>query len=205
MINIASLLDACGISYTEKQLVKLDKLVDKLLKQLRLQQFVSNETTKHDSIPYSRTKDFATKIEITPSEHCIQEFKVEPEPCYNNRIKDEMPKESAIEIKEEFPKDPFESLETINHSKDISDMVDEENVESNFSVPIIKTTSNFKCKFCNQDFISKIMLDWHISQLHNSSLPIEEGMLEENENEIREEFAGDPFASLETLNNYNRF
>ena len=51
MINIASLLDACGISYTEKQLVKLDKLVDKLLKQLRLQQFVYNETTKHDAIP----------------------------------------------------------------------------------------------------------------------------------------------------------
>merc|ERR1711971_845680 len=110
---------------------------------------------------------------------------------------DEMPIE--IEIKEEFLKDPFESLETINISKYTSDMVDEETVEGNDSVPIIEKASNFKCKFCNQDFVSKNKLNWHISQLHNSSLPIEEGMPEENENEIREEFAGDPFASLETL------
>ena len=206
MINIASLLDACGISYTEKQLVKLDKLVDKLLKQLRLQQFVSNETTKHDSIPYPRTKDFESKIEITPSQHCMQEFHIEPELCYNNTIIDEMPKESVIEIKEELPKDPFESLETISHSQDISDMVNEENVErNNGSILITEKTPNFKCKFCNEYLISKTKLNWHISQVHNSYSPIKEGILEENENEIKEEIANDSFASLETFNNFNRF
>ena len=205
MINIGSFLDACGISYTDKQLAKLDKLLHELLNKLSLQQFVSNETTKHDSISYSRTKDFACEIEITPSEHCIQEFNVEPEPCYNDKIKDEMPKESSIEIKEEFPKDPFESLETINHSEDISDMVDEENVESNGSVPMIEKTSNFKCKFCNEDLISKTKLNLHISQMHNSYPIIKEGMPEENENEIKEEIANDSFASLETFKNFNRF
>ena len=38
MIKIGSLLDACGISYTDKQLEKLDKLCDELLKKLILQQ-----------------------------------------------------------------------------------------------------------------------------------------------------------------------
>ena len=211
MIHIGNLLDACGIFYTDKQLAKLDKLLHELLNKLSLQQFVSNETTKHDSIPYSRTKDFACEIEITPSEHCIQEFNVEPEPCYNNKIIDEMPKESSIEIKEEFPKDPFASLESINNSKGISDMVisdmvNEENVESNNdSIPITEKNSNSKFKYCNEDFISKSNLNWHISQVDNSYPLIKEGMPEENENEIREEFANDPFASLETINNFNRF
>ena len=209
MINIGNLLDACGISYTEWQLVKLDKLVNKFLKHLStktLQQFVSNETTKHDSIPYSRTKDLAGKIEISPSQHFIQEFDIEPEPCYNNTIMEEIPKETETEIKEEFPEDPFASIETINNSKDISDMVHEENVESNnSSVPIIEKTSNFKCKFCNEKLISKKKLNWHISQVHSSYPPIMEGMPEENENEIREEFSNDPFASFETFNNFNRF
>ena len=81
MINVGNLLDACGISYTDKQLVKLDKLVNKLLKQLSLQQFVSNETTKNDSIPYSKTKIFET--EITPSKHSIQELNIELDHCYS--------------------------------------------------------------------------------------------------------------------------
>ena len=202
MINIGNLLDACGISYTERQLVKLDKLVNKLLNQLSLQQFVSNETTKHDSIPYSRTKDFASKIEITPSQHSIQEFNIELEPCYNNTIMDEIPEENEIETKEECLKDPFASIETINNSKDFSDMEHEENVESNNSrVPIIEKTSNFKYKFCNEDLISKNKLNWHISQVHNSSPPIRKGTPKEYENEVREEFANDPFASSETINN----
>ena len=200
MINIGNLLDACGISYTEKQLVKLDKLVNKLLKQLSLQQFVSNETTKHDSTPYSRTKDFPSKIEITRSQHSIQEFNIELEACYNNTIIDEIPKGNEIEIKEEFLKDPFASLETINNSKDISDVVHEEIVESNdSSLPIIEKTSNFKCKFCNEDFISKNKLNWHISKVHNSYPPIKEGIPEESENEIKDEFPKDPFASLEAF------
>ena len=54
MIDIGSLLDACGISYTEKQLVKIDKLVNELFKKLSLQQFDSNETIKHEPIKDSK-------------------------------------------------------------------------------------------------------------------------------------------------------
>ena len=50
MIVIRNLLDACGISYTDKQLAKLDKLFDKLLKKMILQQYDFDETTQqHDS------------------------------------------------------------------------------------------------------------------------------------------------------------
>ena len=51
MINIGNLLDVCGISYTDKQLTKLDKLVKDLLKKLSLHKLDSNETTQNDSIP----------------------------------------------------------------------------------------------------------------------------------------------------------
>ena len=49
-IDIGNLLDACGISYTDKQLAKLDKLFDELLKKLILQQYDFDETPQqHDS------------------------------------------------------------------------------------------------------------------------------------------------------------
>ena len=139
MINIGNLLDACGISYTERQLVKLDKLVNELLKKLSLHEFDSNETTQNDSIPDYRDKsrnegieikDFTDNTELKPSQNCIQEFHFEPESQSNNTIEEEITRESEIEIKEEFPKDPFASLETSNKCKDISDMVYEKNMES---------------------------------------------------------------------------
>ena len=40
---------------------------------------------------------------------------MEPEQGYNNTIKEEIPKQNKIEIKEEFPKDPFAILETFNN------------------------------------------------------------------------------------------
>ena len=173
MINIGNLLDACGISYTDKQLVKLDKLVNKLLKQLSLQQFVSNETTKNDSIRYSKTKNFETVI--TPSKHSIQELNIELDHCYSSTIKGELPKVNEIEIKEEFPKDPFA---TINNSKDISDMLNEENVESNSfprieeklqkfaktakKIPSLSLSVSLHCPMCKFETSRKSCLDSHI-------------------------------------------
>ena len=139
MVNIGNLLDACRISYTDKQLAKLDKLVNELLKKLSLQVFDSNETTQNDSIPDYRDKsrnegieikDFTDNTELKPSQNCIQEFHFEPESQSNNTIKEEITRESEIEIKGEFPEDPFASLETSNKCKDISDMVYKKDVES---------------------------------------------------------------------------
>ena len=109
-------------------------------------------------------EDFACKTEIKPSQYGIQEFNIEPEPCYNNTIMEEIPNENDIEIKEEFSKDPFASLETSNNCKDTSVMVQEENMESmDNSAPLTEKTSNFKCKSCNEDFRTKNKLSWHIS------------------------------------------
>ena len=63
MINVGNILDACEISYTDKQLVKLNKLIDELLKKLSLQQFDSNQTKQEngstlDSEDKSRKQDF---------------------------------------------------------------------------------------------------------------------------------------------------
>jgi hypothetical protein len=134
MINIGNLLDACRISYTDKQLTKLDKLVKDLLKKLSLHKLDSNKTIQNDSIPdyqdKSRNEDFPDKTEIKLSQDCIQEFHFEPVSQSNSTIKEEITRESEIEIKEEFPKDPFASLETSNKCQDSSDKVYEKNVES---------------------------------------------------------------------------
>ena len=61
---------------------------------------------------------------------------MEPEHGYNNTIKEEIPKQNKIEIKEEFPKDPFAILETFNNAEAIRDIVKEDKMESNTSFPI---------------------------------------------------------------------
>jgi hypothetical protein len=118
MINIGKLLDACGISYTDKQLSKLDNLVNKLLKKLSLQQLDLNETTPTsdyipDSEDKSRNEDFASETKLKS----MEEFDFKHEPYYNNTIKEEMPEDIAIAIKEEYPKDPLASLETFDDSE----------------------------------------------------------------------------------------
>ena len=125
MINIANLLDACGISYTDKQLVKLEKLFHELLKKLSLQQFDSNETTQQhdsttDSEDKSRNEGFDEETKLKPFQTAIYEVDFEPEPHYNNIVKAEILEESVIEIKEEFA-----SLETLKNSEDVSDILHE--------------------------------------------------------------------------------
>ena len=191
MINIGSLLDACGISYTDKQLAKLDKLLHELLNKLSLQQFDANETIQHGSIPDSddrlRNEEFASETELKPFQHYIQEFEFESEPHYNHIIKEELVEESSIEIKEELPKDPYATLETINSSRDISDVLKEENLESNcfqdlpdhqielqtpnqintdvfdpsFNQTYDQIYGRFLCSICNQTFSTKGNLKKH--------------------------------------------
>ena len=122
MINIGNLLDACGIYYTDKQLSKLDKLVNDLLKKLSLQQQFDSAPDSKDK---SRNEDFVNKKELKPFQHCIQEFDFESRSQYENTIKKEILEESATEIKDEFPNDPFVSLETIENSEGVSDIVHE--------------------------------------------------------------------------------
>ena len=158
MINIGNLLDACGISYTDKQLSKLDNLVNKLLKKLSLQQLHSNETTIHDSqsdcIPDSedktRNEDFASETK----QKSMEEFDFEHETYYNNTIKEETLEDIAIEIKEECPKDPFALLETF---------VDSESGESIKSFVFDTRDTSFKQK---SDCIS------HIATVHERKNPL---------------------------------
>ena len=111
MINIGSFLDACGISYTDKQLAKLDKLFDELLNKLILQQYDFDETTQqHDStLDYEQNaskEEFPNNTKLKPFQHCIPEFELKTEfksePNYDNTIKEEILEESEIEIKKEF-------------------------------------------------------------------------------------------------------
>jgi hypothetical protein len=131
MINIGNLLDFCGIFYTEKQLVKLDKLVNELWKKLRLQQFDSNGTKQQhdstlDSEDKSRSEDFCSETKLKP----MEKFDFKSDLHYDNTIKEEILEESDIEIKEEPANDPFASLETFINSENVIDMVHEENLES---------------------------------------------------------------------------
>ena len=177
MINIENLLDACGISYTEKQLSKLDKLVNELLKKVSLHKFDSNETTQHDSIPDSedrlRNEDFASETELKPFQHYIQEFDFESEPHYNHIIKEEILEESSIEIKEELPNDPFANLATFNSSEGISDNVHENqnlNLDNRESRKNILITT-FECYICEKKFSRKDELKRHTDSVHKKKKP----------------------------------
>ena len=98
MINIGNLLDACGISYTDKQLAKLDKLVNELLQKLSLQQFACDKTLQCDSIPVSldksRNENFVNRTVLKP----FQEFDIKPEPHSSTTIMEEIVEDSMIEI-----------------------------------------------------------------------------------------------------------
>ena len=79
MINIGNLLDFCGISYTEKQLVELDKLVNELWKKLSLQHFDSKGTKQQrdstlDSEDKSRNEDFCSETKLNPMEKFDLEY-----------------------------------------------------------------------------------------------------------------------------------
>ena len=114
MINIGNLLDACGISYTEKQLVKLDKLVNQVFKKLSLQQFDSDKTLKHEPIQDSEDKlvneDVTHDTEIKPFQHCSPEFEIKQELQINNTIKEEVVEEihciPEFEFETEFKSEP---------------------------------------------------------------------------------------------------
>jgi len=174
MINIGSLLDNCGISYTDKQLAKLEKLLHELLNKLSLQQFDANETTQHGSIPDSedrlRTEDFTSETELKPFHHYNQEFDYESERQYNNIIKEEAVEEISIEIKEEFPNDPFANLETLNSSESIINV--QENQNLNFQKvkldpctkkrPSLSLSGSLHCPMCKFETSRKNCLDAHI-------------------------------------------
>ena len=140
MIVIRNLLDACGISYTDKQLAKLDKLFDELLKKLILQQYDFDETTQqHDStLDYEQNaskEEFPNNTKLKPFQHCIEELEIKPEPQNENAIKEEIAEEGLTEIKEEFSNDPFAPLEMLNNCKIIS-------------------ITPYKCSVCQITFVS---------------------------------------------------
>ena len=163
MINIGSLLDNCGISYTDKQLAKLDKLLHELLNKLSLQQFDANGTTPHGSIPDSedrlRNEDFASETELKPFQHYSQEFDFESEPHYNHIIKEEIVEESSIEIKEELPNDLFANLETLNSSEGIINVHENQNLN-------LDNRETLECYICEKKFSRKDYLKRHEDSVH---------------------------------------
>ena len=158
MINIGILLDVCGISYTDIQLAKLDKLVNELLKKLSLQKFDSDKSIQQhdstlDSEGKSRNEDFSIETKLKS----FEEFYFKSEPNCNITITEEIT-ESAIEIKEEFPKDPFASLEIFNNSENDSDIMLEEN-------------KSFVCEACDTSFKQKSDCISHIATVHEGKKP----------------------------------
>ena len=141
---------------------------------MSLQQFDANETIQHGSIPNSedrlRTEDFTSETELKPFHHYNQEFDYESERQYNNIIKEEAVEEISIEIKEEFPNDPFANLETLNSSESIINV--QENQNLNFQKvkldpctkkrPSLSLSGSLHCPMCKFETSRKNCLDAHI-------------------------------------------
>ena len=129
MINIGTLLDACGISYTAKQLKKLDRLFNHLVKGNIFKNFPgigSKDNSYKDLSPHFKSLKvyfIENKEKESLSENnCSKYF--EPETENNVVIKEEILEESVLEIKDEF--DPLTTLETFENCEYISDTTYEE-------------------------------------------------------------------------------
>ena len=172
MNDIGNLLDACGISYTDKQLAKLDKLFDELLKKLILQQYDFDETPQqHDSnLDFEQNasnEEFSNDTKLKPFQHCIQELQIKPEPHNENTIKEEIAEESLIEIKEEVPNDPFASLETTAKSFQSQPKPDlKRHIEN-----VHEGIKPLKCIICDYEFTKHSNLKKHIESVHEGIKP----------------------------------
>ena len=116
MIIIGALLDACGISYTEKQLKKLDRLFNHLVKGKLFKNYPgtnSKDNSCKDSSPNSKSLKvcFIENKEKESSEHVNQYLELEN----NIAIKEESVKEEVLEIKYEI--DPLALFEAVENSK----------------------------------------------------------------------------------------
>ena len=122
MINIGTLLDACGISYTSKQLKKLDRLFNHLIKGHIFKNFPgigSKENSYKDLSPHFKSlKVYFIENKEKDSENDCSEY-IEPKTENNLWIKEETLEESVLEIKDEF--DPLTTLETVENYKYVSD------------------------------------------------------------------------------------
>ena len=122
MINVGTLLDACGISYTEKQLKKLDRLFNHLVKGNIFKNFPgigSKDNSYKDLSPHFKSLKvyfIENKEKESLSENDSNNY-FEPE--NNIVIKEEILEESVLEIKDEF--DPLTTLETVENYKYVSD------------------------------------------------------------------------------------
>ena len=129
MINIGTLLDACGISYTAKQLKKLDRLFNHLVKGNIFKNFPgigSKDSSYKDLSSHVKSLKvyFIENKEKEPlsENNCSKYFEAETE--NNVVIKEELLEESVLEIKDEF--DPLTTLETVENCEYISDNTYEE-------------------------------------------------------------------------------
>ena len=124
MINIGTLLDACGISYTAKQLKKLDRLFNHLIKGHIFKNFPgigSKDNSYKDLSPHFKSLKvyfIENKEKESWSENNCDKY-FEPKTENNLWIKEETLEESVLEIKDEF--DPLTTLETVENYKYVSD------------------------------------------------------------------------------------
>ena len=131
MIDTGLLLDICEISYTEKQLTRLDKLINDFIKQhtfiKKFHGIGSKENSYQDLSSELKFKSLKVYFIGTKEENSFKscDQNLDPGTKNNDIIKEEFFEESVLEIKDEF--DPFANLDVIENSKDIGNTEYEEN------------------------------------------------------------------------------
>ena len=117
MIDTGLLLDICEISYTEKQLTRLDKLINDFIKTFH--GISAKENSYQDLSSELKFKSLKVYFIDTKGKNSFKscDQNLEPGTKNNDIIKEEFFEESVLEIKDEF--DPFANLDAIENSKDI--------------------------------------------------------------------------------------
>ena len=159
MINIAIVLDDCGIFYTEKQLKKIDKILNNLLKKhILLSKNIFKSSKDHNKY-FEQDSDNNYILKEKFSEET--EFKDEIDPFVKSEPIDDYIENNYLESSEIYDHD----------SKYEEDVVSTEETTRNFNVkqegfqqkdvPEFKV---FKCNYCKSEFPSKGHRTKHISQ-----------------------------------------
>mgnify|MGYP001357969843 FL=1 len=198
MIKLSILLDVCGISYTEKQLLKLEKLVNDLLKQYIKNDF--KEVNPEENLPEIKT-ELEDEERLSVENELLEDIKVD-ENIVNedvtiqqnlnlNLISKETKREQDpfvgiydpnnqenLEIKDGLIYDSFEKVGTNENS--FNDYLEGEKIDqgsdtiNRFVKSDTAAQSEPTCLECGLLFESIVLLNLHQDMTHKCLLSFEE-------------------------------
>ena len=181
MIRIGILLDICGIIYTNEQLIKLENLVDSWMKKeiISSKDLLPNftESKEQNFLPCELTEIKKEQNSFADNDYSAENYDIEEKEFeIKEKVDDEYSKDTqeANSLEEDVK---IEHLKvSIDKKKFFQDDTSEQYLDSLTKETKVGRPKNapkapktkFECKYCNEEFSTKWMLEGHIKKVHSS-------------------------------------